>query len=86
MNSGTNFQGLLGAVGVYKRFGTVPSELQMLLLQLSAHVIEWQELRLVEIENGRKGETRIKVFKKIKKGRREGSNEDLQDTHCEVYL
>lgn len=40
MNNGTNFQGLLGAVGVYKTFGTIPSKLQMLLLQLSAHVIE----------------------------------------------
>lgn len=40
MDSSTNLQGLLGTGDIYKTFGTVPSELQILLLQLSVHAIE----------------------------------------------
>lgn len=56
MNSDTDLQGFLWALDVNKTFGRLPDKLQIVLLQLSAHVVELQEMRLVESEDGRKGE------------------------------
>lgn len=85
MNSSTNLQGLLWALDVYKTFCTLPGKPQILLPQLSAHVIELQAMRLVEIEDGRKGKRIIKISEKSKKENRWVHRKTCK-THCKVYL
>lgn len=63
----------------------LPGKSQILLLHLSVRVLELQEMRLVETEDGRKGEETIKVFKKSKREEKWVHMRTCKKTYCKMY-